>query len=436
MLATRLKGASSAGGLIYVGGYVTQFAGTTSTTSVTLTSLTGGIASAPAAGDLVIVGYGISSTTNVDVTISTAGYTEVYDLYEDDTYDANLGVFYKTMSGTPDTSVVVGQTGSTSNAGAVYISVWRNENSTWPLRSVASAQNINSILANPPSITATGSSNAVVAIGVGALNTISANYSSSDLTDFQSTRQADTNSVVIGGGYKNPVSGTFDPAAFTGPTTSTSASWVAASLEIREQNQNTPSFVSVSNTRAGDNSVIVTAPSGIQNGDLLIAVAYLSATAETITLPSGFTSVEYDTTAAPLLRVGYKIASNESGNYTFSYSIDRDSQSTILVYRNSTYNIESIITRVDTQTPTANALTNPNVGINLYLFTNDIGNTTVNTGPTGGTQRLLSLGGSAFDIALAIYDENATAPISTNKTLTWSQASNSVATGLQINIAG
>lgn len=433
MLSTKLKSASSpVQSLVYVGGYVQGFAGTTGETVISLTSLTGGIASAPAANDLVLVTYGVSSITNLDLNIPTAGYTEVYDLYSNDTFDANLATFYKFMGGTPDTSFSCSSTGSIDNAGAVYVSVWRNVNTTFPLKSIASVTAINTTLPDPPSISTTGTSNAVVVSGVGALNTISTNYSSADLSDFKTTRQADTNSVVIGGGYKFPVSGTFDPAAFTGATTSTSGSCAANTLEIRQISQQIPYFVSVSNTRASATSAIVTAPEGIQDGDILIAIGHLDSQSSTITLPSGFTSVYSELTDEPMINVGFKIASGEVGNYTFTYGNPSDSQSTILVYRNSSYSVIGTITRtIGSTQSTAASLTNPNIGINIIIATTEA-NTTVSSVQSGMVQRLTSL--STNNIRLAIYDQLAPVPFALSRTVTWNASGKT--SGIQLNITG
>src|SRR5690606_6793774 len=112
------------GSLVFVGGYAQGYAGTTSDISFPLTSLTGGIASAPAANDVVILVLGIGSTSNVAKTIT--GWTPVVDLYANDTWDANLLVYTKVMSGSPDTTITIpGGTGSSSNGAGIAVHVWR-----------------------------------------------------------------------------------------------------------------------------------------------------------------------------------------------------------------------------------------------------------------------------------------------------------------------
>lgn len=85
---------------------------------------------------------------------------------------------------------------------------------------------------------------------------------------------------------------------------------------------NTPTYGTRTNS-------VITAPTSIANGDLLVAVLHAgnsSGTAVTVTPPAGFTEV----TNSPIAEsysgytiashVYYKVASGESGNYTFSHS--------------------------------------------------------------------------------------------------------------------
>src|SRR4051812_9329367 len=101
--------------IVFVGGYTVAIPGsTTINTAVSLTSLTGGIATAPASGDFVIVGYG-ATDNNADLNIQmiSAGWTEQADMHSPaNTFDSQCGVYTKRMGGSPDTSCTVGPTGS------------------------------------------------------------------------------------------------------------------------------------------------------------------------------------------------------------------------------------------------------------------------------------------------------------------------------------
>ena len=114
----------------FVGSAENSSVGNTDTT-VDLTTITG-----LAQDDLVIVTGGIGDDDNVnhDVIVNTTGYTEVADLFADDTDDANVAVWYKFMGATPDTSVVVeGSTGGTDSSIAVVVMVFRGVNTTTPM---------------------------------------------------------------------------------------------------------------------------------------------------------------------------------------------------------------------------------------------------------------------------------------------------------------
>jgi len=234
MLATRLMAAKAKSGIQYVGGYVVGFFGTTSEVTITLTSLTGGLASSPAAGDIVIVYFGTGSTADQNLVVS--GYTEVVELYANSTYDTNLVVAYKFMGVTPDTSfTLTGGTLNTSDAGAVAVQVWRNVNAVTPLDVTQTTATIPlSVLANPPAITPITGGAVIVAGGAGAHVNGTQIFSSSDLTAFISAGGSDTRDVTIGLGYHVWTSGAFNPAAFTfSGSDSTLYSSAAVTLALR-----------------------------------------------------------------------------------------------------------------------------------------------------------------------------------------------------------
>lgn len=80
----------------------------------------------------------------------------------------------------------------------------------------------------------------------------------------------------------------------------------------------TPTISSTSSaSNWGGNSVTVTAPSGIQNGDVLLAFVGSLDNAG-MTPPSGFTLIISQTNATRSIYCYYKVASSESGNYTFT----------------------------------------------------------------------------------------------------------------------
>lgn len=220
----------------YVGGRTQTWQGTTSTTSVSLTGLTGGLASSPAAGDLVIIAYSVAAVSDLDLTIAV-DWTELVDLYSNDDADSNLAVFYKIMGGSPDTSVLLGQTYNVNDPGAVAVQVWRGVDPTTPFDvTTTTATGINSQAANPPAITPITAGAVIVAAGSGAQVSGAAprTFSSADLT-MLTVGVSDGPTSVIGLGYSEDwVSGSFDPATWTlSNSDSSTRSWCAATMALR-----------------------------------------------------------------------------------------------------------------------------------------------------------------------------------------------------------
>ena len=91
--------------LIYVGGTSASAGGSPSTnTTVSLTSLSGGVASSPSEGDIVIVGLATGSGDDRNLNLVTSGYTRLCDLYANyPTYANawNIFSFVKVMGSTP-----------------------------------------------------------------------------------------------------------------------------------------------------------------------------------------------------------------------------------------------------------------------------------------------------------------------------------------------
>lgn len=220
MLAGKMLSTISSGAqpIEYVGSRVVSYSGTTSNISVSLTSLSGGVSSAPEVGDLVIVYFGTASLTNRDLVV--AGYTELVDITSyttsNDYTGTNLAVAYKFMGSTPDTTVTItGGTFSANDAGAVYVSVWRNVNTTTPFDvTVQTGTDRFGADAQAPSITPVTAGAFIVVGAVGGHLQGTHTFTSSDLSDFKTAGRDDTYDITVGGGYKQWVSGTFAPARF------------------------------------------------------------------------------------------------------------------------------------------------------------------------------------------------------------------------------
>ena len=233
----KIQKAQAATGLQFVG--KASNSGTGATYTVSLTSLTGGVGSSAAAGDLVIVVTGWASAANGNPGVNTAGYTEVYDLYDSDTRDANMSVNWKTMGPTPDTSVTALGFNNAANGGATSVQVWRNAASTTPMDVTPPAGvggPANAAHPDSPSITPVTTGAYVLTVGMGTGDTgplpqtaPSGYGNATSTTGFGSTMSiiADIASIAWGGGA-------VDPGAWTGgDADSGSDSWVAGTLAIR-----------------------------------------------------------------------------------------------------------------------------------------------------------------------------------------------------------
>ncbi|MBI2030764.1 hypothetical protein HYT05_04020 [Candidatus Kaiserbacteria bacterium] len=219
--------------LTYVGG--AEASGNSAAYNVSLTGLTGGIASAAAEGDLVIVSTGFVSTSNGNPGVGTAGYTELNDLYANDTRDANFSVNWKLMGVSPDTTVSCNGSGSASNGAVCVVHVWRGADQTTPFDVAStSATATNSAVPNSPSITPTTSGAIVISTGLGTGsavdNSVTAPTGYSNKVDISVDPSS---AATVGISSKSWSSGAEDPAAWTTWTTSTSDSWAAMTLAIR-----------------------------------------------------------------------------------------------------------------------------------------------------------------------------------------------------------
>ncbi len=184
-------------------------------------------------------------------------------------------------------------------------------------------------------------------------------------------------------------------------------------------------YVSSSGTRSGTSPITVTAPSGIQNSDLLVAWGINGSAGQTVTLPSGFVSVTSDTSGNNSQFVAYKIASGESGDYSFTWggTVGRNIQ--MAVFRNATNVSAGSFTKVNSNTSTAASMT-ATAGLLIGIFGSEQ-TPSVSTAPSGMTSILLTTGGPQ----LASYYQDVSNGTAT-KTLVWSSTNDVF--GIFVNI--
>lgn len=208
--------------------------------TLSLTALTGGISSTAIAGDIVIAVISMSSDgVDYNISMNTSGYTEISDLFSDDSTDSNLGVFYKILTSTPDTSAVFNGSGSGFDGAAAIVYVWRGVDQTTPLDVTSTiATGINGSASNPPAITPITAGSYVIAIGGSAsTSTSNAEFSSgsSSFSGFVSAIAGGAVTRKAGAGicYLQWTSGEVDPGAFVTGGTGSSDSWTATTIALR-----------------------------------------------------------------------------------------------------------------------------------------------------------------------------------------------------------
>jgi hypothetical protein len=206
-------------------------------TTVSLTSLVGGIGSVALQGDIVIAVIAVSDAVNrnPDIT-SPTDYAESAVITSTDTNTIAAKIGSKIMGSTPDTSVTLSQTSASAGARIVMVQVYRNVDPADPFGGlgILTATAANSTAIDPPSITPAFTGSLIVAGGAASHNngatTISAPYLSGTVT----REQLNTNNDITGlmGSVAWP-GGAYNPAAFTLSATNAANSWFAFTCALK-----------------------------------------------------------------------------------------------------------------------------------------------------------------------------------------------------------
>lgn len=235
MIVNPYRYASAGGaGLVFVGGTssgpINGGGG-----SLSLTSLTGGIGTAAAIGDIVIVAVAYGSTANRSGTLP-GGYTSLVSVGADDNFDCELRVGYKVLSAA-DSGLTVGGTGSGVDASGVAVHVWRNINATPIDVTTTTATGIDAAQPDPPAITPVTAGAIILVVGGAAGGTL-ANFSgpsmSGGLEHLVEGWGADTNDGHVAMYAKTDwTSGAFNPTAFSGGGGGSTSCWCACTIALR-----------------------------------------------------------------------------------------------------------------------------------------------------------------------------------------------------------
>lgn len=236
-----LNGASAGGGsglITYVGGKSATWDGDGSTRTISLTNLSGGLATSPSENDFIVVSMAIISSSSGDMNLAITGYDERCDIYKDDTVTLNFGVFTKHAGASPDTDVTIQSiplaTGN-NNWALVRISVWRGVNTVTPMDvAVVTNSGIDSPEATSPAITPVTSGAMVVDTAAScAGNSLSliAMVNPGSFDPFFTSMYSKGNSCM--GGKVWSGSGAMGPYAHGGGGGTSVACWAALQMALR-----------------------------------------------------------------------------------------------------------------------------------------------------------------------------------------------------------
>lgn len=203
------------------------------TYTINVSSLTGGIASSPISGDLILIVNVVANTANIAMS-TPSGFTEMVESYADDTNDTNLQLLRKISDGTETTVTLTASNGTGGSAAVAY--VWRGVNQSSPIDVFDSATHITTgegAKVNPPSITPVTAGAVVVGFG-GTSGTGTSLTTPGSVTGFRSVRALATPTALCAmAAYESWDSGAYDMGEFGGGATTNTLSNVSGVLAIR-----------------------------------------------------------------------------------------------------------------------------------------------------------------------------------------------------------
>lgn len=351
----------------YVGGQSGSSIGTTSNQTITF-ALTGGLASTPAADDLVIVSFSVGASSDQALSIQNTGGTNytliASELVSTDSFVSNLRTAYRFMPSTPETQFVVFDDAGATSASAYTVHVFRGVHAVDTLDVAATtATGINTRLPNPASITPTTAGSWIYVVGGGAGAT-GATYTASYLTAFQTARGDDNQDAMIGAGYVEWTSGAYDPAVFTGGgTDSVNDSWTAVTVALRPAS----STSTVSADGAGSYAVIAAvqkdaaesyAVTGIAQKDAVASYGFWTAvTSDGAGSYAVIAAVSADATGT--YPVPGKVSNDGAGAYAVIATVSADGTGNVITLDDvqadsatATYSVTSAIAQNATETYT------------------------------------------------------------------------------------
>lgn len=185
-------------------------------------------------GDIVLVIAGHSGTSEGDMAFSIGGYTQVCDLFSDDSRQSNLHIGYKEMGVSPDTSVTITTLAAIRGCAYIIYGLRGVDDASVMDTAPTTGTVVDSANITPPAITAATFGNIIFSAAFGALSTTPQDYATSTgFDDFLSETVASGTNGCVAAGYSRIGQTTFTPLAFTNAGTTTFASACACSFIVR-----------------------------------------------------------------------------------------------------------------------------------------------------------------------------------------------------------
>lgn len=181
--------------------------------------------------DVVYVAVASSSTADQNVTAAGVGtWTELVDLYANDTTDVNMGVYRQIMGATPDSSVTLDGTSGAANHAAIAVALRGVDTTTPEDATTTSAQTIDTGTPDNPAITTVTNDAWVLAFAASS----EADIATAAPAGYQDLRaEALTNIALVFSRKKVDTAGAENPGSYASIVGTGADSYCVATVAVR-----------------------------------------------------------------------------------------------------------------------------------------------------------------------------------------------------------
>lgn len=203
------------------------------------------------------------------------------------------------------------------------------------------------------------------------------------------------------------------PARFAAVVTGGSATW---------------SQIGTATSATGADPLNVNVPTGVANGDFLLA--FQSRSGSSPTIPTGFTSLGAGTDGDGSLRytISYRVASSEPASYQFENGVTANEWGAMMAFRSSTglnatpqegFTVAAYSSSASPAAPSVTASLANSLLLSIFECS-DTANETINSGPAGMTQEAAFTGAaSQGSPRVVVYSLAVNAGATGTQTITW-----------------